>query len=160
MLVDAIGKQMAAHGGIGLAAPVFNAMLQAQEQTTMTKDLIAAGTVLAETLQTENAALAALDLPRAAGMLADKQRAAAGFVAAQADPIGRRAARCGRTHGAAAAGAGDGEQAPAGTCDRRAGQGDRRRSRAPPTAATEPAGYGAAPIRGRRPVAFALSARA
>jgi flagellar protein FlgJ len=32
MLVDAIGKQMAAHGGIGLAVPVFNAMLQAQEQ--------------------------------------------------------------------------------------------------------------------------------
>ena len=33
MLVDAIGKQMAAHGGIGLAVPVFNAMLRAQEQT-------------------------------------------------------------------------------------------------------------------------------
>jgi flagellar protein FlgJ len=32
MLVDAIGRQMAAHGGIGLAAPVFNAMLRAQEQ--------------------------------------------------------------------------------------------------------------------------------
>ena len=32
MMVDAIGKQMAAHGGIGLAVPVFNAMLQAQEQ--------------------------------------------------------------------------------------------------------------------------------
>jgi flagellar protein FlgJ len=31
MLVDAIGKQMAAHGGIGLAAPVFSAMLRAQE---------------------------------------------------------------------------------------------------------------------------------
>ena len=31
MLVDAIGKQMAAHGGIGLAVPVFNAMLHAQE---------------------------------------------------------------------------------------------------------------------------------
>ena len=31
MLVDAIGKQMAAHGGIGLATPVFNAMLRAQE---------------------------------------------------------------------------------------------------------------------------------
>ena len=28
MLVDAIGKQMAAHGGIGLAVPVFNAMLR------------------------------------------------------------------------------------------------------------------------------------
>jgi flagellar protein FlgJ len=32
MLVDAIGRQMAAHGGIGLATPVFNAMLQAQER--------------------------------------------------------------------------------------------------------------------------------
>lgn len=31
MLVDAIGKQMQAHGGIGLAVPVFNAMLRAQE---------------------------------------------------------------------------------------------------------------------------------
>jgi peptidoglycan hydrolase FlgJ len=33
MLVDAIGKQMAAHGGIGLAVPVFNAMLRAQEKS-------------------------------------------------------------------------------------------------------------------------------
>jgi len=32
MLVEAIGRQMAAHGGIGLAAPVFNAMLRAQEK--------------------------------------------------------------------------------------------------------------------------------
>lgn len=32
MLVDAIGKQMAERGGIGLAVPVFNAMLRAQEQ--------------------------------------------------------------------------------------------------------------------------------
>jgi peptidoglycan hydrolase FlgJ len=32
MLVDAIGKQMAAHGGLGLAVPVFNAMLHAQEK--------------------------------------------------------------------------------------------------------------------------------
>ena len=32
MLVDAIGRQMAAHGGIGLAVPVFNALLRAQEQ--------------------------------------------------------------------------------------------------------------------------------
>jgi Rod binding domain-containing protein len=31
MLIDAIGKQMAAHGGVGLAVPVFNAMLRAQE---------------------------------------------------------------------------------------------------------------------------------
>jgi peptidoglycan hydrolase FlgJ len=32
MLVDAIGKQMAARGGIGLAVPVFNALLRAQEK--------------------------------------------------------------------------------------------------------------------------------
>ena len=32
LLIDAIGKQMAAKGGIGLAVPVFNAMLRAQEQ--------------------------------------------------------------------------------------------------------------------------------
>ena len=32
LLIDAIGKQMAAHGGIGLAVPVYNAMLRAQEQ--------------------------------------------------------------------------------------------------------------------------------
>jgi Rod binding domain-containing protein len=31
MLVDAIGKKIAAHGGFGLAAPVFAAMLRAQE---------------------------------------------------------------------------------------------------------------------------------
>jgi peptidoglycan hydrolase FlgJ len=31
MLIDAIGKQMGSHGGIGLAVPVFNAMLRAQE---------------------------------------------------------------------------------------------------------------------------------
>ena len=32
MLIDAIGKQMAAHGGIGLAVPVFNALLRTQEK--------------------------------------------------------------------------------------------------------------------------------
>ena len=31
MMIDAIGKQMAAHGGLGLAEPVFKAMLRAQE---------------------------------------------------------------------------------------------------------------------------------
>ncbi len=31
MLVQEIGKQMAAHAGIGLAVPVFEAMLRAQE---------------------------------------------------------------------------------------------------------------------------------
>ena len=33
MLVDAIGKQMATHGGIGLAVPVFNALLRTQEKS-------------------------------------------------------------------------------------------------------------------------------
>lgn len=31
MLVDALGKQIAAHGGFGLAQPVYDAMLRAQE---------------------------------------------------------------------------------------------------------------------------------
>ena len=43
----------------------------------MSKELIEAAGVLAETLAEENAALAALDLPRAAAMLAGKQHAAA-----------------------------------------------------------------------------------
>lgn len=49
----------------------------------MTTDFFAAAAVLAETLAEENAALAALDLQRAAAMLPDKQRAAAAFVAVQ-----------------------------------------------------------------------------
>jgi hypothetical protein len=48
----------------------------------MSTDLIAAGGLLADALAAENAALAALDLSRAAGMLADKQRIAAEFAAA------------------------------------------------------------------------------
>jgi peptidoglycan hydrolase FlgJ len=31
LMIDAIGKQMAARGGLGLAEPVFKAMLRAQE---------------------------------------------------------------------------------------------------------------------------------
>jgi len=50
----------------------------------MSKDLIDAGTFLAETLEAENAALAALDLPRAAGLLDTKQRAIAGLSAVHA----------------------------------------------------------------------------
>ena len=92
MLVDAIGKQMAAHGGIGLAVPVFNAMLRAQEQARMNKDLITAGNLLAETLEAENGALAVLDLPRAGAMLARKQRALADLAAAQTAPTSRDAA--------------------------------------------------------------------
>jgi hypothetical protein len=49
----------------------------------MSKELIAAANLLADALADENAALTALDLPRAAAMLADKQRAVAGFLAAR-----------------------------------------------------------------------------
>jgi hypothetical protein len=49
----------------------------------MSKELIAAASLLADMLAEENAALAALDLPRAAAMLADKQRVVAGFLAAR-----------------------------------------------------------------------------
>ena len=56
----------------------------------MIKDLITAGNLLAETLEAENAALTALDLPRAGAMLADKQRALADLVAAaQCAPASR-----------------------------------------------------------------------
>jgi hypothetical protein len=48
----------------------------------MSQALIAAANQLADTLAAENAALAALDLPRAGAMLADKQSAVAGFLAA------------------------------------------------------------------------------
>lgn len=34
MLVDALGKQIAAQGGLGLAQPVYDAMLRAQEAST------------------------------------------------------------------------------------------------------------------------------
>jgi hypothetical protein len=48
----------------------------------MSMELIAAAKLLADTLAAENAALAALDLPRAGAMVADKQSAVAGFLAA------------------------------------------------------------------------------
>ena len=50
----------------------------------MSPALIDAAVELADALARENEALAALDLPRAAGMLADKQRAADAFLAARA----------------------------------------------------------------------------
>jgi hypothetical protein len=43
--VDAIDKQMATHGSIGLATPAFNAILRAQEHHRMNSDLIAAARV-------------------------------------------------------------------------------------------------------------------
>jgi len=48
----------------------------------MTEDLATAAARLTEILAAENAALAALDLPRAGAMLAEKTRAAEAFVAA------------------------------------------------------------------------------
>jgi len=50
----------------------------------MSMDLIAAATHLADTLAEENAALAALDLPRAVAMLPHKQQAVAAFTTALA----------------------------------------------------------------------------
>ncbi|HVC59121.1 MAG TPA: hypothetical protein VND19_02005 [Acetobacteraceae bacterium] len=52
----------------------------------MTHDLNHATERLAAVLARENAALAGLDLRRAAGMLAEKQQAAAAFIAAAAQP--------------------------------------------------------------------------
>ena len=49
----------------------------------MSDDAMAAGNRMAEVLQAENAALAALDLPQAGAMLARKQRALADLAAAQ-----------------------------------------------------------------------------
>ena len=57
----------------------------------MSTDLMTAGATLADTLEAENAALEALDLPRAVGMLEGKQRALAGFVAAQNAPLSGQA---------------------------------------------------------------------
>ncbi len=50
----------------------------------MTDDLVAAATRLVEALQAENAALTALDLPRAGQMLAEKVAAARAFTESQA----------------------------------------------------------------------------
>jgi hypothetical protein len=59
----------------------------------MSEEAMTAATALVETLEAENAALAALDLPRAAGLLADKQRAVAEFAAAAPQPAAQRTAR-------------------------------------------------------------------
>jgi hypothetical protein len=56
----------------------------------MTKDLITAANLLAETLEAENGALSVLDLPRAGAMLERKQRALADLAAAaQILPVSR-----------------------------------------------------------------------
>jgi hypothetical protein len=123
----------------------------------MNDDLMAAAAHLADTLAEENAALTALDLPRAASILADKQRAVADFIAAQSMPasiaqrneIARVAALATENH----------------TLLERAMTVQSRvigviaRAAAP---VIEPAGYGAQGERCRavRPVALALLARA
>ncbi len=63
----------------------------------MTQELVQAAITLADILQAENAALTALDLPRAASLFAAKTAAVAGFEAARAraanHPITGSAAR-------------------------------------------------------------------
>jgi hypothetical protein len=53
----------------------------------MSNDLITAAECLAGTLEAENAALAALDLPRAAAMLEQKKQALAAFTGALGVPV-------------------------------------------------------------------------
>jgi hypothetical protein len=123
----------------------------------MGADLITAGGDLAELLAAENAALAALDLPRAVGLLPDKRRAAENFAAAQNTPI--------------APGQRDAAERMAHRLQALAEENKARLTRAMAAQsrvigviarAAAPAGYGAAPTygRGARPVAFAFVARA
>jgi hypothetical protein len=121
----------------------------------MSQDAITAGTLLAETLEMENAALAALDLPRAAGMLGDKQRAIASLAAAQTPPASREAAErlAQRLQALAAENKRLLERAIAAQ-----GRVIEVIARAA-TASLAPAGYGTARTVGR-PTALALSARA
>ncbi len=118
----------------------------------MSDDAMAAGNRLAETLRDENAALAALDLPRAGAMLARKQRALADLAAAQTVPASRDAAErmARRLQGLAIENKRLLERAIA-------AQGRVIGVIAGAAAAT-PTGYGAG--RGRRPAAFAFVAKA
>ena len=119
----------------------------------MSDDMLTAGDVLADTLTAENTALAALDLPRAGAMLARKQRALADLAAAQALPASHDAAErmARRLQGLAIENKRLLERAIAAQ-----GRviGVIARAAAPATAQ----GYGTE--RGRRPVAFALVAKA
>jgi hypothetical protein len=125
----------------------------------MTRDLIAAATVLADSLAAENAALAALDLPRVVGMLADKQRAAAGFIDAQAVPIPPTQRAAAATMVRRLQALADENRALLERAIAVQGRviGVIARAAAP---APAPEGYAAAHMRGHRPVAFALCARA
>lgn len=119
----------------------------------MTQDLIAAGIRMAETLEAENDALAALDLPRAAGLLADKHRAIAGLAAASTAPAAHEAAErmARRLQALAVENKRQLERAIA-------AQGRVIEVIARAAQPVVAAGYGT--TRGRRPAAFALFARA
>lgn len=116
----------------------------------MSTDLITAAEHLAKTLEAENAALAALDLPRAAAMLEQKRQALASFTGALgtpvagAEPIGERLRSLAQDNKVLL------ERAIA-------AQG--RIIALIAHAATPPPGYGT-PHRTVRPVAFAYAARA
>jgi hypothetical protein len=122
----------------------------------MTLELTDAGTVLAETLEAENSALTALDLPRAGAMLARKQRALADLAAAAArvgTPAHHAADRVARRlQGLALENKRLLERAIAAQ-----GRVIEVVARAA-VPAEAPTGYG--PARGLRPAAFALSAKA
>ena len=120
----------------------------------MSDDMMTAGTVLADVLTAENAALAALDLPRAGAMLARKQRALADLAGVQDRPTSHDAAErmARRLRGLAIENKRLLERAitaqgrVVGVIARAA------------TTTTAPTGYGTA--RGWRPAAFALFSRA
>ena len=120
----------------------------------MSDDMMTAGNALADTLAAENAALVALDLPRAGAMLARKQRALADLAAVQVTPVSHDSAErmARRLRALAVENKRLLERAIAaqgrviGVIARAA------------TATAAPTGYGAA--RGHRPAAFALSAKA
>lgn len=120
----------------------------------MSSDLMAAGACLAETLEAENAALSAMDLPGAGAMLARKQRALADMALARGVPASR-----------------DGAERMARRLQALALENKRLLERAiavqgrvigviahAAAPAVAPTGYGSA--RGARPAAFALSSRA
>lgn len=122
----------------------------------MTLELTDAGTAMAETLEAENCALTALDLPRAGAMLARKQRALADLAAAaarantQSHHAADRVAR--RLQSLAIENKRLLERALA-------AQGRVIEVVAPAAASADaPTGYG--PAHGQRPAAFALSAKA
>jgi len=124
----------------------------------MSDTLFAATTRLADLLAQENAALAALDLPRAAALLGEKQDAARSFAAAQ------QAAAAGATASPVAARLRDLAEQNRRLLERGiAIQGEvigLIAAALPKTAGPPRYAATGAPARGGRPVAFTLSARA